>query len=641
MILLTLRANTSILSELLSLISAIASAMETTQSRYEDFLKIRVLPEVLTHHLGRHDDLPALTQYVAIEKSWKTLTYRELYERVQRWRKAFCKFNLEKGSRVAMLLPNCIDAICFDQAALACGLVPVPLHAVDTPGSSAFILNDSEARVLVTAKYLKWKGIRQADTLANLKAVIITDDSIPEDDRVNNADINVCTLAEWLEASENVTITDIDIDPQGLAALVYTSGTTGRPKGVMLTHENILENAKGVMGNIRPNPDDKWFSFLPLSHTFERTTTYYLAMGMGNQIYFNRNILQIIDDLHYVRPTILMSVPRIYERVYAKLNDKLAKKGALTRYVFNWAVEVGWRRFCKENGLPVEHTWRECLDGLMADWLDEKVGTSLREVFGGIKPHAFISGGAALNQTVARTFIGLGIQIFQGYGMTETSPILTVNKEHQNDPSTVGMPLPNMQLRLGDNDELQVKGPCVMKGYWNRPDATADIFTEDGWLKTGDQADILPSGHVRIKGRIKEIIVTSTGEKIPPADLEMAIESDPMFAQVMAVGEGLPYISLVAVLELERWKELAKELNLDPNDPKSLNAKLVHQTLLRKVKKLTRGFPQYGVPRALILTLTPWSIENGMLTPTLKLKRRIIKARFQDDINKLYETHAG
>lgn len=409
----------------------------------------------------------------------------------------------------------------------------------------------------------------------------------------------------------------------------------------MLTHENILENAKGVMGNIRPNPDDKWFSFLPLSHTFERTTTYYLAMGMGNQIYFNRNILQIIDDLHYVRPTILMSVPRIYERVYAKLNDKLAKKGALTRYVFNWAVEVGWRRFCKENGLPVEHTWRECLDGLMADWLDEKVGTSLREVFGGIKPHAFISGGAALNQTVARTFIGLGIQIFQGYGMTETSPILAVNKEHQNDPSTVGMPLPNMQLRLGDNDELQVKGPCVMKGYWNRPDATADIFTEDGWLKTGDQADILPSGHVRIKGRIKEIIVTSTGEKIPPADLEMAIESDPMFAQVMAVGEGLPYISLVAVLELERWKELAKELNLDPNDPKSLNAKVVHQTLLRKVKKLTRGFPQYGVPRALILTLTPWSIENGMLTPTLKLKRRIIKARFQDDINKLYETHAG
>lgn len=615
--------------------------METTQSRYEDFLKLRVLPDVLNHHLGRHDDLPAVTQYATAEKSWKTLTYRELYERVLRWRRSFTKFNLEKGSRVAMLLPNGIDAICFDQAALSCGLVPVPLHAVDTPGSSAFILNDSGARVLVTAKYLKWKGIRQADTLPNLKAVIVTDDTVPEDDQVNNNGINVCTLADWLDAGENIAPAKVSLEPSDLAALVYTSGTTGRPKGVMLTHENILENAKGVMGNIRPNPDDTWFSFLPLSHTFERTTTYYLAMGMGNQIFFNRNILQIVDDLHYVRPTILMSVPRIYETIYSKLNTKLSKKGAVARYVFNWAVEVGWRRFCKENGLAVEHSWRECLDGLVGNWLDQKVGSSLRDVFGGVKPHAFISGGASLNQTVARTFIGLGITIYQGYGMTETSPILTVNKEHHNDPSTVGMALPNMQLRISDNDELQVKGPCVMKGYWNRPDATADIFTEDGWLKTGDQADILPSGHVRIKGRIKEIIVTSTGEKIPPADLEMAIETDPLFAQVMAVGEGLPYVSIVAVLDKEHWKEFAKELNLDAEASQSLTTKIVHQTLLRRVKKLTKGFPQYGVPRALILTLSPWTIENGMLTPTLKLKRHMIKARFQDEITKLYETHAS
>ena len=409
----------------------------------------------------------------------------------------------------------------------------------------------------------------------------------------------------------------------------------------MLTHENILENAKGVMGNIRPNPDDTWFSFLPLSHTFERTTSYYLAMGMGNQIYFNRNILQIIDDLHYVKPTIMMSVPRIYERVYAKLTEKLAKKGALTRYVFNWAVEVGWRRFCKENGLTVEHSWREFLDGLVGDWLDEKVGSTLRDVFGGVKPHAFISGGAALNQNVARTFIGLGITIYQGYGMTETSPILTVNKEHHNDPSTVGAPLPNIELRLGDNDELQVKGPCVMKGYWKRPDATTEIFTEDGWLRTGDQADILPSGQVRIKGRIKEIIVTSTGEKIPPADLEMAIENDPLFSQVMAVGEDLPYISVIAVLDPDQWKALARELNLDPDDPKSLEAKALQQTLVRRVKKLTRGFPQYGVPRAVIPTLMAWTIDNGMLTPTLKIKRRVIKARYQDEITKLYETHAA
>lgn len=610
--------------------------METSQTRYEDFLKIKVLPEVLTHHLGRHDDLPAVTFYVNSEKNWKTLTYRELYERVCAWQRAFVKMNLERGSRVAMLLPNGPEAVCFDLAALSCALIPVPLHAVDTPGSSAFILNDSGARVLVTAKNLKWKNIRQADTLPHLKTVVITDDIIPEEDRKNNGDVNVITLDEWLDAASNVQIPPIELDPEELAALVYTSGTTGRPKGVMLTHTNILENAKGVMGNIRPNPDDTWFSFLPLSHTFERTTTYYLAMGMGNRIFFNRNILQIVDDLHYARPSILMSVPRIYERIYAKLIEKLNKQSCLVRYVFAWAVEVGWRRFCKENHLPVQHSYREFLDGLVGDWLDRKVGSSLREVFGGVKPHAFISGGAALNQTVAKTFIGLGIPIFQGYGMTETSPILAVNKEHYNDPSTVGMPLPNMQLRIGDNDELQVRGPCVMKGYWRREEATREAFTQDGWLRTGDQADILPSGHVRIKGRIKEIIVTSTGEKIPPADLEMAIENDPLFSQVMAVGEDLPYISALIVLDKDQWKALAKELALSPDDPASLKSKALQHAVLRRIKKATKGFPQYGVPRAAILTLDAWSIDNGMLTPTLKLKRRIIKARYQDEIAALY-----
>ena len=185
-----------------------------------------------------------------------------------------------------MLLPNGIDAICFDQAALACGLVPVPLHAIDTPGSSAFILNDSGARVLVTAKYLKWKGIRQADTLPNLKAVIITDDTVPEDDQVNNVGVNVCTLADWLDAAENITPVEIELEPSDLAALVYTSGTTGRPKGVMLTHENILENAKGVMGNIRPAPQDTWFSFFALISHFRKDDDLLPCHGYGQSNLF-------------------------------------------------------------------------------------------------------------------------------------------------------------------------------------------------------------------------------------------------------------------------------------------------------------------------------------------------------------------
>jgi long-chain acyl-CoA synthetase len=190
---------------------------------------------------------------------------------------------------------------------------------------------------------------------------------------------------------------------------------------------------------------------------------------------------------------------------------------------------------------------------------------------------------------------------------------------------------------LGENDELQAKGPTIMKGYWKREADTADMFTEDGWLKTGDQAAQLESGHFKITGRIKEIIVTSTGEKIPPADLEMAIEVDPLFSQTMAIGEDLPYISALLVLEEKEWKKVAEELKLDWKDPASLKTKAATTYVLRKVKKLTRGFPQYGVPRAVALTLEPWTIENGMLTPTLKLKRRVIRARYQDDINALYD----
>lgn len=612
--------------------------LEQTREMNADIFALRVLPEVLTHNIGRNDDKPAFTQWNAAEKQWKTITYKELHEYVCRWQRAFMKMNLERGSRVAMLLPNCVDAVAFDLAALSCALVPVPLHAIDTPGSSAFILNDSEARVLVTAKALKWKGIREADNLPHLKKVVITDDKAPNDTPNQNAGVEVTTVADWLADADGYEFVAPELDENELAALVYTSGTTGRPKGVMLTHTNILSDMKGILSLIQPTRDERWFSFLPLSHTFERTTSMYLAMAMSNHIYFNRNILQIVDDFKTARPTVMMSVPRIYERIYARVQEQLSKQPKIARYIFDWAVESGWRQFCKANGLAVEHSWRECLDGVMAGFFDRKVRSVIRNIFGGQKPHVFISGGAALNQTVARFFIGLGVPLLQGYGMTETSPVMTVNSEFgSNNPATVGLSLPNIQLRLGENDELQCKGPTVMKGYWKREADTAAMFTEDGWLKTGDQATQLETGHYKITGRIKEIIVTSTGEKIPPADLEMAIEVDPLFSQTMAIGEDLPYISALLVLEEKEWKKVAEELKLDPKDPASLKTKAATTYVLRKVKKLTRGFPQYGVPRAVALTLEPWTIENGMLTPTLKLKRRVIRARYQDDINALYE----
>lgn len=604
---------------------------DAAKTRRSELDLIRVLPELLTHHMEKRPDLPLFTFWLPTEKTWKTINVKETVEQITRWRHALVKEGLTKGDRCAMLLPNGINAILFDQSVLANALVPVPLHAVDTAGSSSYIINDSGAKLLVTGRLNRWEAIRDTEDHPALRTVVITGEPVQEH---QDSNVRVVGLDQWLTEG-NGTELPAGPEPQDLAALVYTSGTTGKPKGVMLTHRAILANVTGVLQNLCPEPEDVWFSFLPLSHTFERTTTYYTAMGFGNRVAFNRNIGLLADDLKVIRPTIMMSVPRIYEKVYDKIQDALVKKPAFVQKLFHTAVDVGYRRFCRENGLPVQGGFLSHFDPLIAGFLDKKVGAGIRSIFGG-HPRIFISGGAAFNPEVSRTFLGLGINILQGYGMTETAPIMSVNKVGDNHPQTVGPALVNIEVRVGDNDELQMRGPSLMNGYWNRPADTRAVFTEDGWLRTGDQADIFSDGHIRIKGRIKEIIVTSTGEKVPPADLEQALESDHLVSQAMVVGENRPYIAALVVLNAQEWKKLASELKLDADDPLSLDTRAARQAVLRRVKAAAAGFPNYAVPRQVRLFLEPWSIENGLMTPTLKLKRGPMRIRFADAIESLY-----
>lgn len=604
---------------------------DAAKARRSELDLVRVLPELLTHHMEKRPDLPLFTFWLPTEKTWKTINVKETVEQITRWRHALVKEGLTKGDRCAMLLPNGINAILFDQSVLANALVPVPLHAVDTAGSSSYIINDSGAKLLVTGRLNRWEAIRDTEDHPALKTVVITGEPVQAH---QDGDVRVVGLDQWLTEG-NGTELPAGPEPQDLAALVYTSGTTGKPKGVMLTHRAILANVTGVLQNICPEPEDVWLSFLPLSHTFERTTTYYTAMGFGNRVAFNRNIGLLADDLKVIRPTILMSVPRIYEKVYDKIQDALVKKPAFVQKLFHTAVDVGYRRFCRENGLPVQGGFLSLFDPLIAGFLDKKVGAGIRGIFGG-RPRIFISGGAAFNPEVSRTFLGLGINILQGYGMTETAPIMSVNKVGDNHPQTVGPALVNIEVRVGENDELQMRGPSLMNGYWNRPADTKAVFTEDGWLRTGDQADIFSDGHIRIKGRIKEIIVTSTGEKVPPADLEQALESDHLVSQAMVVGENRPYIAALVVLNAQEWKKLATELKLDADDSLSLETRAARQAVLRRVKAAAAGFPNYAVPRQVRLFLEPWSIENGLMTPTLKLKRGPMRIRFADAIESLY-----
>ena len=599
----------------------------------------RTLSDLVPFRAKTHPNVTALRQYIRAESRWVDVTYAELNERITIWRKALAACGFARGSRVAILLNNSVDAVLADQCVLGNAMIAVPLHAIDTPASSAYIAGDSEACCLITNKLARWEAIRDSGTaLPNLRLVVLTDEPL---DAETVDGVEILGLSTWLKRGEAIDSLPEVPEEEDLASIVYTSGTTGRPKGVMLTHRNVLFDVVACCEHIAPQPlaGTVFLSFLPLSHTFERTAGYYLALGMACTIVYNRSIMLLNEDLKIVKPTVLISVPRVYERIYARITDKLAKAPAYARKLFEACVSVGWRRFCRKNKLPVESSCWSFLDFITAPILEKLVAKKILEQFGG-RLQLCITGGAALSPKVARTFGGLGLAPVQGYGMTEASPVIGGNWLGMNQPDTVGRPLPGIAWRLDpETKEIQVSGPSVMKGYWKRPEDTAKVFTEDGWLKTGDVGEINEAGLLRIRGRIKEIIVTSTGEKVPPVDLELALETDPIFAQAYVVGDDHPFISFIAVLEPNEWKSLALSLNLDPADPESLKSNAVKAALLKRAKTAAADFPHYALPRNVTAVLDPWTIENGYLTPTLKLKRGPLKAHFESEIEAMYAGH--
>ena len=583
----------------------------------------------------------ALKQFNRTLNAWDAVSYHELNDRITEWRRSFVSLGLSRGARVSILLNNGVDHVLADQAVMANAMIPVPLHNIDTPGSLAFILADSGAECLVTNKYARWLAVEAVgESLPALKTVILTDEVTPA--KQNPSGPKILGIDDFLGLGHAVTELPAGPEPEDLAAVVYTSGTTGKPKGVMLTHANVVANVIATLEHIAPAPHPGYvfLSFLPLSHTFERTAGYYLALGMGCTIVFNRSIMLLNEDFRIAHPDVLISVPRIYERIYARIIDRLGKQSAFVRFLFNACVDVGWRRFCRANRLPVPESAVSWLDPLVWPIFKRLVADKVSMQFGG-RLKVAIAGGAALNHKVARMFCGLGIPPIQGYGMTEASPIIAGNSLKLNQPETVGRPFPNVEVRLApETNEIQVKGPSVMKGYWKRPDDTAKVLSPDGWLSTGDVGEFNEEGLLRIRGRIKEIIVTSTGEKVPPVDLELALETDPLFAQTYVVGEARPFISFVAVLNPEEWIKLAAKLGVDPEDTLALQSNAVRSAVLKQARAAAADFPHYALPRNVALTLDPWTIDNGLLTPTLKLKRKPLAEKFAAQIEEMYLSHA-
>ncbi len=557
---------------------------------------------------------------------WFELTWQEMEHEIARWQAAMTHEGLQPGDRVAIMLKNTPQWVVFDQAALGLGLVTVPLYVADRPENVAHVLQDSGAKMLLIDNATHWHPLHEACSGIDTLTRIVTLRAPPEGD----TDERLRSVDEWVPEVHN-GFRHVVSDADKLATIVYTSGTTGKSKGVMLSHRNLLSNAAGALQCFEVYPADVFLSFLPLSHALERMAGYYVPVMAGAKVAYARSVQQLQEDLALVRPTILITVPRIFERIQSGIRSKLDKGPASTRRLFELAVNVGNHHFEYSQGRASWHPklllWPP-LKSLVADKLLARLGGRLRLA---------LSGGAALSPDNARTFIGLGLHILQGYGLSETSPVIGVNRIANNLPSSIGLPLPNLEVRLGEHKALEVRGPNVMMGYWNNEQATKAMFTADGWLNTGDVASIGAQGHITITGRIKEIIVLSNGEKVPPSEMEAAILADPLFEQVMVVGEGRAYLGLLAVVNRERWNAAMQERDLPADWPESLHNSQAKAYALQRVSQQIQSFPGYARIRRIALLNEAWSTENGLLTPTLKVKRAKVLEHYKKDFASLYD----
>ena len=514
--------------------------------------------------------------------AWQDFTWQQTQDEVALWQNRMLEDGLEPGDRIAILCGNNRDWVVCDQAALGLGLVTVPVYTNDRAENIAWILTDAGVRWMMVQSGAQLQALADIRDLLGRLQRIVTLECV-------NTDLpNVMSVHDWLAPARCIEpCPDCRlerVDPDALATIVYTSGTTGRPKGVMLSHHNILWNIQAALKVIPVYPSDLLLSFLPLSHTLERTAGYYLPIVSGTPVAFCRGIPQLAQDLLVIRPTLMISVPRIFERVYGRIMDKVSGESPLKRRLFARAVELGWRRFEVQQKRAAWTPWlflQPLLDGLVARKVREKLGGRLRFT---------VCGGAALNEDVARLFIGMGIPILQGYGLTETSPVIAANRLDDNLPASVGRPLPGIEVRVGGQGELLTRSPSVMLGYWNNPEATAAIRDEDGWLHTGDKVEIDNEQHIRITGRLKEIIVLSNGEKVPPGDMENAIVLDELVEQVMVIGEGRPYLSALVVPNPEALERVAARLHLDPANQHFYDDERLCSVLMEHIEQRTHAF---------------------------------------------------
>ena len=527
---------------------------------------------------------------------WEDVTAHEVAARAAQWQAAFRREGLAIGDRVALCVRNGVQWVALDNAALGLGLVVVPLYVDDNPDNIAWCTSHAQARLIVVDGSRMAEALRKLATQYALPPMVVLRADAGEPG----------TPSERFVPAADRAFEVREVEPDALATICFTSGTSGRPKGVMLSHRNIGANVEGCIATGMARASDRFLSILPLSHMFERTGGYYLPLAIGAQVVYARGVAQLPEDLATQRPTAMFAVPRIFEKFLQRIEQALAD-APRKRRLFEACVARGWR---------VEQGRARIADRLLLRALRRLVARPILARLGG-RLRLVVVGGAALDPALARTFIGLGLPMLQGYGMTEAAPVISVNRLSDNEPDTVGRPLDGVEVKLAGNGELFARGDNVMLGYWRNEDATRAAIDADGWLRTGDLAAFRDE-RIVIRGRVKDILVMSNGEKLPPQDVEFAILHDPVFEQAMLVGEGKPFVVLLAVSQ--------------ETDEKAL---------LRRANERLKDFPRWMRVRRVIATREPWSVDNGLLTPTLKLKRPMLLARYRDRIEAAYAAPAG
>jgi len=565
--------------------------------------------------------------------AWHSIAANEMLRRARWIALGLYSLGIRKDDRVALLSESCVEWVLADQGCIFAGAITVPIYPTLTPGQAAYIMNDSGARALFISTREKFEefeaAVRDCGKVENV--IVFEPDGVSGPNCLSFADLQ--ERGRKLESEQPGLAHQLAhaAGPDDLATIIYTSGTTGEPKGVMLTHANMVSNLIDSSNHLEFGEKDSALSVLPLSHGFERQAmNMYLFHGMS--VFFGESMEQIGVNMREVHPTVFVGVPRIYEKIIEKAAEGAAAKGKKNAALFAWALELGkkWAQLkLSRRRIPF---WLS-LQHAAADALVYK---KLRVALGG-RIRIFVSGGAALAPDTALSFIGAGLPIVQGYGLTETSPVITAGRLDDNRVGTAGKPVRNVEVRIAADGEIEARGPNIMRGYWNKPEETRAVMTADGWFKTGDIGSLDADGFLTITDRKKELWKTSGGKYIAPAPIEQLIKSSRFVSQVVVIGNGRKFPAALIVPDWEQLESYAKlkGLPLSAREDFCRHPRII-DLFERQIEARTQSLAHFEKIKRFALIPNELTMEGGELTPTLKVKRRVIDEKYRDVIDGIY-----